>query len=409
MSARLHEALRDLAEEAPRTDLTDRVLAGARRRRRVRTVAAPVLAAAAAVIVAAGATLAGTTGGTPEPVTPANPPRTGIVNDGPLPPPLPKRHPEAITSAFLDHCKNPGGPNGKTPRGDCAQWRLTDRSGRQWRLSDGTGTYQTRVNDYMNGRGPLEISADGRRLAYYRADEQRFVVRDVPTGRVIPVRYPAPLADLLGNYHDLTFSRDGRYLAVSPDVTTTKRAVLFDTATGAVVPLPDGQLLGIRADGGVALATPRRGDERMRKATTLMLTGPDGRVLSRTTLDPRTELGTTGPALSPDGHTLLVRMKTRSMLDHAFADVRTGKVTRRLRLPEKVAQVAGSPTGWVGPTQVFTGSTKTGRGDASGEGIDGLFRITRSVIDLNTGHETRMQAFTLRANQIAFVSGGYLR
>ncbi|MGI5171143.1 hypothetical protein ACQEU3_43000 [Spirillospora sp. CA-253888] len=411
MSPHLNHVLRELAEQAPapRADLAGRVMARARRRRRVRLVAMPVAAVSAVAAVVAGSVLA--TGERTGSVPPAGPllTRPGeILNPGPLPGPLPNRNVAPIRFAFLDQCGGKGGPNGAPPQGDCGQWRLVDRSGKQWRLADGIGSYSTSNGDYMNGSAPLEISPDGRRIAYYQSGRERFVVREVTSGRITPIALPMPLAKLRGTMNSLTFSGDGRRLALTSGDPEIVQNVLADTTTGAVTTLPNAPVAGLGRDASTIVLA-----EGGFRPTGLALAGPDGKVRSRVRLDPRVDLSAAGSAnlLSPDGRTLFTTDRRINRI--LLVDTRTGKVTRTLPVRQSLGRVAGI-RGWAGPSKVFTvedvsdrnGPRRRGAGQARQEVP--VMATRASIVDLNTGEFEVLGTFKLRAYQVAEMFGGYV-
>ncbi|MFI0450697.1 WD40 repeat domain-containing protein [Actinomadura sp. 6N118] len=404
MTSRLHHALSELAEQAPapRTELTGHVITRARRRRRVRLIAMPAAAAGVAAAIVVGSVLTGGTTNSAPPAVTVTVPRNGVLNDGPLPGPLPAEKAEPIRYAFLDHCKQKGGLSYKPPVGDCGQWRLLDRSGKLWRVADGMGAYPTSTGDYMNSSAPLEISPDGRRIAYFKVKEQRYVVRDLSSGRITPVGRRMSLPELYRAPAAMAFSGDGRWLAVA----SGGRSLLADTTTGAVSVLPAGSVVGLGQDAATVVLTETKGSR-----TTLVITGRDGRVRGRVPLDPRASLDMASGEnwLSPDGRTLFA---SRSSHDGAvLVDVRTGKVIRTLRIRMPGGGTLGGITGWAGPSKVFTAHALPGWDEPAGPGPaprrHPFMRSRGLIIDLDTGKSRVLDTYKLRASQISNVYGGY--
>ncbi|MFG2005105.1 hypothetical protein ACGFNU_38770 [Spirillospora sp. NPDC048911] len=411
MTSRLHHALSDLAEQAPapQTVLTSRVIARARRRRRVRLIAMPIAAAGAAAAVVTGSVLVGGTTDSAPPAVNVTVPRNGVLNDGALPGPLPKKMNDPVTYAFLDRCKQKDVPSGKGLTGDCAQWRLLGRSGRQWRLTEGVGSYPKSTGSYMNSNAPLTISPDGRRIAYYQAKDERFVVRELSSGRIVPIDRRVPMTELYRNPYTLVFSGDGRRLvAHTADDTVARKALLADTTTGAVSDLPSTSVVGVGVgqDSAAVVLTEKRG-----KQTNLVLTGPDGRVRNRVPLDPRVDLSmATGEnRLSPDGRTLFANAHSEG--EGMLVDVRTGKVTRTLSTRLPGGEALTGIVGWTGPSEVLTSTDPPGSPWKNPPGRPGrqddITGIRGLIINLHTGGTKLFGDFKLRASQVAFQFGGY--
>ncbi|MFI6515493.1 hypothetical protein ACIBF1_08045 [Spirillospora sp. NPDC050679] len=412
MSPHLNHVLRELAEQAPAPspDLAGRVITRARRRRRTRLIAAPAAAVGAVAVIVAGSVL--TTGERAAPVPPAGPlitPPGEVLNPGPLPGPLPTKNVAPIRFAFLDYCGQKGGSKGTSSKGDCGQWRLVDRSGKQWRLADGIGAYSTSTGDYMNASAPLEISPDGRRIAYYQSGRERFVVRELTSGRITPLALPVPLAELRKNHSALSFSGDGRRLALTFGDPEIVRSVLADTTTGTVTALPKARVAGLSRDASTIVLA-----EGGFRATGLALAGPDGKVRSRVRLDPRVDLTGAGGAnlLSPDGRTLFATDQRLKRI--LLVDTRTGKVTRTLPTRLGGGRVL-SIRGWAGPSKVFTVADVSDRNGpprpsrtAPGRQEVPATASRASVVDLNTGEFEVLGTFKVRAYTSAWMFGGYL-
>ncbi|MEV4253498.1 hypothetical protein AB0J52_10045 [Spirillospora sp. NPDC049652] len=400
MRPRLNDALHELAEEAPTEVSAVRVMAVARRRRRVRLIAVPAVAATAAtaVTILAGTTLAGGRTGTARPA--AQPDAPLAVESGKvlnpsrvLPGPLPDGKVEPVVFAFLDHCKGENIKETTSAKGACAQWRLVGRSGKQWRLPDGVGSRVVKPRDYMGADAPLEISPDGWRVAYYRAKDQRLVVRDLNSGKVTPVSSrTAPEA-----IPQMMFSGDGSHLALSAGEGGNGRSTLVDTRTGAATALPAVPVIGVSRDASTIVL-----GDIWSKGAPLTVTGPDGRSRATVRLDPKVDLRrVSGNALSPDGRTLLTF--STAMDKAVLVDVATGKITSERRLSG-----VGGATAWTGPTTYFAPRDRSADPGERGAGTPP--RVSQGVIvDLTTGRSRDVgMRFVIQATQSAQVFGGFL-
>ncbi|GAB3989709.1 hypothetical protein GCM10029978_115540 [Actinoallomurus acanthiterrae] len=385
---RLHEALHDLAEEAPRPDLTGRVLTRARRRRRVRLLTAPAVAVGAAAAVAAGSLFGG-----PGRFGPAVAPSGRVLNAGALPKPLPDHQVEPVKYAYLDWCGTQRG----TSTGGCTQWRVVGRSGEQWLVADSLGSSASAPG----GSWPLEISADGRLIAYCRPSDGHVVVRDLRSGRVTVVDRRFSQRDAPA----LMFSGDGRRLAISFNTAGPEHALLADTATGEVHELPGGWVIGLGKDASTVTLSEDDG-----KRTTLVLAGPDGSLRRRVRLSPKLHFEALGNAVASDGHTLLALpgpekkgLSDPTPLDTVvLVDVRTGKEIgrRHLRLPEETSRLA-NVVGWAGETKILlTASAIVPRRKE-------IMSDRAYVADLNTGQTRPFGTISLWASQTDTTFGDF--
>ncbi|GAA4630405.1 hypothetical protein GCM10023196_055640 [Actinoallomurus vinaceus] len=386
---RLHEALHDLAEEAPQTDLAGRVVTRARRRRRVRLLTAPVVAVGAATVVAAASLL----GGPGRDTGPAVAPGERVLNAGALPKPLPGHQIEPVKYAYLDWCGTQRGAR----TGGCTQWRVVSRSGEQWLVADSLGSSPSTPG----GSAPLEISADGRLIAYYRPSDEHIVVRDLLSGRVTVVGRRVSQRDAPA----LMFSGDGRRLAISFNTVGPVHALLADTATGEVHELPGGWVIGLGKDASTVTLAEDDG-----KRTTLVLAGPDGSLRRRVPLSPKLHFEALGNALASDGHTLLALpgpekkgLSDPTPLDTVvLVDVRTGKEIgrRHFRLPEETSRLA-YVVGWAGETKILlTASAIVPRRKE-------IMSDRAYVADLNTGRTQTFGTISLWASETDTTFGDF--
>ena len=125
------------------------------------------------------------------------------VHPGPPPPRVLRLPPqEAAAYAYLcDNAKDEG------PYEECARWFVVTRGGRTWQLADAAEG------------APVDLSADGRYLAYARAADQRIVVRDLVAGTVRPIQEAVNTDGLPGRELVPALLDNGRYLYVSVQAT----------------------------------------------------------------------------------------------------------------------------------------------------------------------------------------------
>lgn len=288
----LHDVLDDLASTVHEVDLTDRVATGLRRRRhRQRTAFAGVTAGV--VAVASLVVVTRPTGDAVRVVAPPSATAPGAVAAEPL-----------YDLVWLN----------VAPSGDAVL---------HGKRVDGTV-------DVLGGRmfaGAADLSPDGRRVAYWRAD--MVAIRDLTTGRETTY-------DVGPSISDIVWSPDGRTIAAMDGRKTSGYGavyhgiVLLDVATGRVQRVeyeyrnaglswsPDGSMLAVTLPGynGVDLLT--RTGTRVR----------------RFTFDSYAWLAS-NHAWSPDGANLLVRIDSddRSRSYTAVVSATTGAEVGRLVPP----------------------------------------------------------------------------
>ncbi|MEV1177749.1 hypothetical protein [Nonomuraea sp. NPDC049784] len=88
------------------------------------------------------------------------------------------------------------------PQEECANWRVVTRQGKTWELTD------------ADGGNPVDVSADGRLIAYERATDHRIVVRDLVNGTVRPVLESLPVQAMGDFTVSPTLLDNGRWLYV---------------------------------------------------------------------------------------------------------------------------------------------------------------------------------------------------
>ncbi|MEV0622414.1 hypothetical protein AB0I81_54495 [Nonomuraea sp. NPDC050404] len=219
----LRDVLVDLADDSPRVDLAERTIMLRERRRRT-TIS--LVAAAMVVITALGATLT-----------------VRLLPPGPQdvatrPDELPARGVGPLSHARKIFC-----PAGAENCRD-GSWLLVTRAGRKYYLRQALPSLRP-------GRdSPLAISRDGRKIAYYSAEENTFQVRDLASGQTTTAPQEIP-SKRLGSVSRLMLSDDGRFVAFSKVPDLKDPALLIDMREGRTRELPNRWVpVGLSADGG---------------------------------------------------------------------------------------------------------------------------------------------------------------
>ncbi|GAA3040438.1 hypothetical protein [Streptosporangium longisporum] len=225
----LREDLHALAEQAPAVDLAARAVRGARRRRATRLA----VAAAAVTCLIAGGGAALVQQVRPEPPVVLTPPPARTV-------PLPARGIGPAVQAYRPVCRV----------------GFESCGGRVWLLvtDGGDTTYEL---PEVSSQGPLAITADGRRIAYYSARQRRIVVRDLASGRVWRAPLKQPAEDFAVEF-SLRLSPGGLRFIVSGWGGRREPNKLVDVERGTVTDLERGWWPVSVADGSgpVVLARP---------------------------------------------------------------------------------------------------------------------------------------------------------
>ncbi|WP_329428821.1 hypothetical protein OG339_06005 [Streptosporangium sp. NBC_01495] len=180
----LREDLRTLAEQAPTVDLAARAVQGARRRRANRM--AVVTAVVLCVISGGGVALFQQV--SPAPQILLAPPETTVL-------PLPGKGIGPVEQAYRPSCQG----NSESCAKDA--WRIVTREGDTYELAEAA-------------TGPLAVTADGRRVAYYSSKQRGIVVRDLASGRVWKSPLKQPEEDFAVEY-TLRLSPSGLRFIVS--------------------------------------------------------------------------------------------------------------------------------------------------------------------------------------------------
>ncbi|MFI7126666.1 hypothetical protein ACIBQ1_13305 [Nonomuraea sp. NPDC050153] len=328
----LREDLHALAEQAPAVDLAARAVRGARRRRTTRLAAA--VAAATCLIAGGGAVLLQQV--LPKPPVVLTPPETTA-------PPLPAEGVGPVEQAYRQDCRT----------ATCTKppWRIVTREGDTYELASAGET------------GPLEVTADGRRLAYYDSKQRTIVVRDLASGRTWKSPLKQPAQDFSVEYA-LRLSPSGLRFIVSGWGGRREPNKLVDVERGTVSDLPRGWWPVSVSDGSgpVVLAKPYD------KTSQVWVLGHDPITIPDFTYE--------YSALAPDGRTLArlgqtVKANRRPMvqLDGSivlFDAVGGGRETR-IPLSGIPAELRPSRLGsWLNATEVTVVATpESPRGPAS--------------------------------------------
>ncbi|MEV0597294.1 hypothetical protein [Nonomuraea cavernae] len=225
MNRTLREDLHALAEQAPTVDLAAQAVRGARRRRAARRA---VVAAAVTCLVALG-------GGAmllqvrPTPPIVLVPPETKAL-------PLPAKGVGPVEQAFRPGCV------GSSCTG--SPWQIVTRQGDTYQLG-------------KEATGPLEVTADGRRIAYYSSKHRGIVVRDLASGKTWQAPLKQPAKDFAVEYA-LRLSPNGLRFVVSGLGDRREPNKLVDVERGTVTNLKRGWWPVSVSDGSgpVVLAKP---------------------------------------------------------------------------------------------------------------------------------------------------------
>ncbi|GLW10365.1 hypothetical protein Misp01_54930 [Microtetraspora sp. NBRC 13810] len=301
----LRDDLQALAEEAHVVDLATRAVRGARRRRATRLA---VAAAAVTCLIAGGGSVL-LLKANPSPPVVLTPPETKA-------PPLPAKGVAPVEQAYEPECR--------ITVETCTEraWRIVTRDGRTYELGEDVAR-------------PLEVTADGRRIAYYSSRHRAIVVRDLASGRTWKSPLKQPAEDFSVEYA-LRLSPNGLRFIVSGWGGRRQPNKLVDLERGTVTDLRRGWWPVSVSDGSgpVVLVKPYDKSSRVWVLGQEPITikdftydysalAPDGRTLARvgTTRDPDRE-----PMIQKDGSIVV------------FDAVRAGRETR--------VPVSGLAEGW---------------------------------------------------------------
>ncbi|MER5419757.1 TolB family protein [Streptosporangium roseum] len=283
---RLHDALAEIADEAPAVDLADRAIRGNRQRKRTTMV----LAAAATAVVASLAIMVGTgllpLRGAGDIAALPREPRTWEIKSSPLP----KKKVGPLAYAYTTSCPDTDVPPDCKP----GRWRVVTRAGDTYDVPQALGLTDKAV------LGPLTITPDGRALAYYSDREQKFKIRDLASGKELTAPVKVPRRQLESEVF-LRVSDNGRHLAFTSFA--GKNGLLIDMRNGRTTPLPAGWMpVSVADDGDPAVVVTWKGT-----SSRVRLVSPGG-VIRESSIP---EYGQRFSALAPDGRTMAKVGETR--------------------------------------------------------------------------------------------------
>ncbi|MFI6451671.1 hypothetical protein ACIBF6_08940 [Streptosporangium amethystogenes] len=274
----LRDELHRIADEAPQIDLAERALKGAKHRRAI--TLALVVATAVAVLTGGVVTVVngGLHGERPIVLTPV----PEVV------PALPKKGVGPLARAYTYFCPPP--PIDGT---DCVdgRWRVVTTSGVTYELAAALGLRNVGKQVLL---GPVAITQNGRRIAYYSEKQQAFEVRDLRSGRIWKAPFTISKDDLDGE-NFLRLSPSGLHLLYANFGSRPKPySILIDVVEGKTTTLNGTWLPVSVGDDGSSVTQVMLYDSTTRirvlgnepitikEAThSFSALGPDGRTLAR--------------------------------------------------------------------------------------------------------------------------------
>ncbi|MER6006699.1 hypothetical protein ABT120_49750 [Nonomuraea angiospora] len=370
---RFRDELQLIAAQAPEVDLAERAVRGARRWK----AATFGSALASLVATALAATVLITTPG-------------GATMSGEIANVLPASGVDPAAYAYYDFCGREWDyrKNTKTFGKECAQWRLVTRTGGSFRMPEALSVYTEQTPDnYMNTGGPLEISSDGKRVAYYSEKDQKFAVRDLADGRIWLTPQTVTRETMVKNGMVLVLSPDGRFLGLLGATSS-----VVDMETGQVTEIPEGWRVRRIGNGGSPVVVS---DDEDRLGLF-----DDGKVtpLNKTSED-ISELSADGRTLAYlDGEEIKDHIVTRPVDTVVTLDVTTGKILSKAKFTDipggfRFPRIGG----WHSPTEVMLSDALR---DKSWEGKKGAVPTLGEVtyaIDVNTGRIRKLAEHTYKA------------
>ncbi|MET9250476.1 hypothetical protein [Nonomuraea sp. NPDC003709] len=370
---RFRDELQLIAAQAPEVDLAERAVRGARRWK----AATFGSALASLVATALAATVLITTPG-------------GATMSGEIANVLPASGVDPAAYAYYDFCGREWDyrKNTKTFGKECAQWRLVTRTGGSFRMPEALSVYTEQTPDnYMNTGGPLEISSDGKRVAYYSEKDQKFAVRDLADGRIWLTPQTVTRETMVKNGMVLVLSPDGRFLGLLGATSS-----VVDMETGQVTEIPEGWRVRRIGNGGTPVVVSddedRLGVFDGGKVTPLNKTS---RQVSELSADGRT-------VAYLDGEEIKDHLVTRPVDTVVTLDVTTGKILSRAEFTDVPKNVRGPRIGgWHSSTEVVI-SDKPSSGTWGGKegGVPTLGEVTYAI-DVNTGRIRKLAEHTYKA------------
>ncbi|MGW4956210.1 hypothetical protein ACWEPL_03175 [Nonomuraea sp. NPDC004186] len=373
---RFRDELQLIAAQAPEVDLAERAVRGARRWK------AATFGSALASLVAAAltATVLITTPG-------------GATMSGEIANVLPSSGVDPAAYAYYDFCGRQWDPrkNTKTFGKECAQWRLVTSTGGSFRMPEALSVYtEQSADNYMNTGGPLEISSDGKRVAYYSEKDQRFAVRDLADGRIWLTPQTVTRETMVKSGMVLVLSPDGRFLGLLGGSSS-----VVDMETGQVTEIPEGWHVRRIGNGGSPIVVS---DDKDRLG---LFDGGKVTPLGKSA-DQLSELSADGRTLAYlDGEEIKDHLVTRPVDTVVTLDVTTGKILSRAKFTD-VPKDVRSPRigGWQSPTEVVVSDMARDSywrsKDKDKDSVPTLGEVTYAI-DVNTGRIRKLAEYTYKA------------
>ncbi|XVQ87350.1 hypothetical protein ACQP2K_08025 [Microbispora siamensis] len=361
-----------LAAEAARTGRRR----GTRRRALVTSMSVTLAALVVVPLAFGAAALLGRSGRSADGASP------GVLDESAAAPTLPPSLPAPVRFAYRGFCTADDWDVFADEFADngCAQWRVVTTTGEQWRMADVSPTLS-------DGWQPLlAISRDGGRLAYFSAASSDFVLidrRDTTTRRtdMVPLTEEVSPEDT-----HLVISPSGRWMAADFGQAAEALHPRVQNLTNyRVRALPRRmRVLAVSDDGTVTGTATWDTNAPGRLTTTVLLrVRPDGRTLSRTSID--SALFRAGAAVSPDGRAIAVAAERAHPAedDHGLLvtlDSATGRVLARheAALPEDAHVIA--VRGWASEHEVVVEAERIGDDEDEDEA-----EYSVHAVDVRTG------------------------
>ncbi|GAA0390887.1 hypothetical protein Acor_19220 [Acrocarpospora corrugata] len=350
----LRDELRGIADEAPLVDLGARALRRAKHRR----ATTAILTVAAMVAIISGGTATLFTGGPlPDPIVLVPIPETVV--------PLPENNVQPLAGAYRHRCL----PDDPT-RCEGVEWRVFTTSGSTYRLTD-AGT-----------ASPVAITPDGRRIAYWNAEQQTFNLRDLATGQTWRAPITVRKADMDGE-NFLRPSPDGLHLIYTRfgGGNLSQYSVLIDMQSGKTTKLNAAWFPVSIGTGGTPITLVRPFDD----ITRIWVLGHDPITIDDFTYE--------FSALHANGHTLAWIDKAldpnRSPMVQATGSIATVDAITGITSPP--VPIQGIPTtsrltrlgAWASPTEVTALTTSDSPTTPR--------QSTLYAIDIHTGKTRKLQ------------------
>ncbi|MEV0231113.1 hypothetical protein [Nonomuraea sp. NPDC050786] len=371
---RFRDELRLIAAQAPEVDLAERAVRGARRKKAatfgsaVASLVATALTATVLITAPGGATM------------------SGKIADV-----LPASGVDPAAYAYYDFCGRRWDPrkNTRTFDKECAQWRLVTSTGESFRMPEALSVYTEQTpGNYMNTGGPVQISSDRKRVAYYSEKDQRFAVRDLADGRIWLTPQTVTRETMVKNGMMLVLSPDGRFLGLARQTSS-----VVDMESGQVTEIPEGWHVQRIGNGGSPVVVS---DDKDRlgifdggKVTPL---GKSAQEVSELSADGRT-------LAYLDGKEFKDHFMTHDFDTIVTLDVTTGEILSKAKFTDASKKLRGLRIGgWQSPTEVMISAVADSGswGEGKEDGVPTLGQVTYAL-DVNTGQVRKLAEYTYKA------------